>query len=251
MKTIRLKTLRIFRYAALALLVLASLSILSVLCLRWINPPFSALMLEQHISAKLAGQHYRSQRTWLAWHKLPDNLKMAVIAAEDQRFAHHYGFDIAAIRAAFMHNQNASTIRGASTLSQQVAKNTFLWSSRSWLRKALEAWFTVWIELFWSKERILEVYLNSAEWGPGIFGAEAAAQYHFQVSASYLSNQQAYLLAAVLPSPRTRKPRQPSAATIQRAQWIRKQVQQLGAGHYLKQLEPTESTGRNTISKTY
>lgn len=237
MHTLRFKSLKIFRYLALTLLALTVLSILSVLSVRWFNPPLSALMLEQQISAKLTGQHYRSQRTWLAWSKLPDHLKMAVIAAEDQQFAHHHGFDIAAIRAAFAHNQSASTMRGASTLSQQVAKNTFLWSSRSWLRKALEAWFTVWIELFWSKERILEVYLNSAEWGPGIFGAEAAAQHHFQVSAARLSNQQAYLLAAILPSPRTRNPKQPSAATARRAQWISKQVQQLGAGHYLKQLD--------------
>jgi len=241
MNSIRLTPLKIFRYAALTLLILAALSILAVLSVRWINPPLSALMLEQQISAKLTGQPYRSQRTWLAWSKLPDHLKMAVIAAEDQQFAHHHGFDIAAIRAAFAHNRSASTLRGASTLSQQVAKNTFLWSSRSWLRKALEAWFTLWIELLWSKERILEVYLNSAEWGPGIFGAEAAAQYHFQTGAAYLSNQQAYLLAAILPSPRTRNPNQPSAATARRAQWISKQVQQLGAGHYLKQLEATDS----------
>src|SRR5699024_3980771 len=183
---------------------------------------------EQQISAKLTGQPYRSQRTWLAWSKLPDHLKMAVIAAEDQQFAHHHGFDIAAIRAAFAHNRSASTLRGASTLSQQVAKNTFLWSSRSWLRKALEAWFTLWIELLWSKERILEVYLNSAEWGPGIFGAEAAAQYHFNTSAAYLSNQQAYLLAAVLPNPLQRSASKPSSATQQRARWIGQQVRQLG-----------------------
>jgi len=241
MNNIRLTLLKTFRYTALTLLVLTVLSILAVLSVRWINPPFSALMLEQQIRATLTGQPYRSQRTWLAWNKLPDNLKMAVIAAEDQQFAHHHGFDIAAIRAAFAHNRSTNTIRGASTLSQQVAKNTFLWSSRSWLRKALEAWFTVWVELLWSKERILEVYLNSAEWGPGIFGAEAAAQYHFQISAAYLSNQQAYLLAAVLPSPLTRNPSQPSAATAQRAQWISKQVQQLGAGYYLKQLEGTDT----------
>src|SRR5699024_6618446 len=151
--------------------------ILAVLSVRWINPPLSALMLEQQISAMLTGQPYRSQRTWLAWSKLPDHLKMAVIAAEDQQFAHHHGFDIAAIRAAFAHNRSASTLRGASTLSQQVAKNAFLWSSRSWFRKALEAWFPLCIELLWSQDRILEVYLNSAECGPEIFGAEAAAQY--------------------------------------------------------------------------
>lgn len=237
----------VFRSAVKTLLALMLLSILLVLSIRWLNPPFSALMLEQQISAKLTGQSYQSQRTWIPWQNLPDNLKMAVIAGEDQQFASHYGFDIAAIRAAIAHNQSSSSIRGASTLSQQVAKNTFLWSSRSWLRKALEAWFTVWIELLWSKERILEVYLNSAEWGPGVFGAEAAAQYHFHRSAPYLSNQQAYLLAAVLPSPLTRSPSQPSAATARRAQWIGKQVQQLGASHYLKQLKSSEATWFSTL----
>lgn len=241
---------KFFRSTLLMLLALMALSVLLVLSLRWITPPFSALMLEQQLSAKLAGQRYQSQRTWTPWQSIPDNLKMAVIAGEDQQFANHHGFDIDAIRAAIAHNQSNNSIRGASTLSQQVAKNTFLWSSRSWLRKALEAWFTVWIELLWSKERILEVYLNSAEWGPGIFGAEAAAQYHFQISAPYLSNQQAYLLAAVLPSPLTRSPSQPSAATAQRARWISKQVQQLGAGHYLKQLEPTDSTWFSTVRHT-
>lgn len=238
---------KVFRSTVLILLSLMLLSILLVLSIRWVNPPFSALMVEQQLSATLSGQDYQSQRSWTPWKNLPDNLKMAVIAGEDQQFANHHGFDIAAIRAAIAHNQSSASIRGASTLSQQVAKNTFLWSSRSWLRKALEAWFTVWIELLWSKERILEVYLNSAEWGPGIFGAEAAAQYHFQRSAAYLSNQQAYLLAAVLPSPLTRSPSQPSAATAQRAQWIGRQVQQLGASHYLKQLKPSESAWFSTL----
>ena len=238
---------KVFRSTVLTLLSLMLFSILLVLSIRWVNPPFSALMLEQQLSATLSGQNYQSQRSWIPWKNLPDNLKMAVIAGEDQQFAYHHGFDIAAIRAAIAHNKNSDSIRGASTLSQQVAKNTFLWSSRSWLRKALEAWFTVWIELLWSKERILEVYLNSAEWGPGIFGAEAAAQYHFHSSAPYLSNQQAYLLAAVLPNPLTRSPSQPSAATAQRAQWIGKQVHQLGASHYLKKLEPVESTWFATL----
>ncbi len=134
------------------------------------------------------------------WKALPDDLKMAVIAAEDQKFAEHWGFDFAAIHAALQHNQAGGSLRGASTLSQQVAKNLFLWSGRSWLRKGLEAWFTALIELLWPKQRILEVYLNSVEWGDGIFGAEAAARQHFGRGAPYLSARQASLLAAVLPT---------------------------------------------------
>ena len=229
---------KLLRIALITLLSGIALSVLLVLSLRWINPPVSALLLERQVSAKLAGHSYDSKLQWTPWAALPDHLKMAVIAAEDQQFANHHGFDIAAIQAALVHNQSStSSIRGASTISQKVAKNVFLWSSRSWPRKALEAWFTLLIELLWSKERILEVYLNIAEWGPGIFGAEAAAEYHFQTGAPYLSNQQAYLLAAILPSPLTRSLQPPSAATLQRARWISRQVQQLGAGHYLNKLK--------------
>lgn len=227
------------RMLVLTLLGSMLLSVLLVLMMRWVNVPYSALMLERQIDAYFAGQEYSAKRIWQPWHTLPDHLKMAVIAAEDQQFSSHYGFDFAAIRAALSYNQQGSSIRGASTLSQQVAKNTFLWSSRSWPRKILEAWFTAWIELLWSKERILEVYLNSAEWGPGVFGAQAAAQYHFNTGAAYLSNQQAYLLAATLPSPLKRSASQPSAATEQRARWIRRQVQQLGASNYLLALKPS------------
>lgn len=142
-------------------------------------------------------------------------------------------FDIAAIRAALNHNERGGSLRGASTLSQQVAKNLFLWSGRSWARKGLEAWFTGWIELLWPKQRILEVYLNSVEWGNGIFGAEAAAQYHFGVAAPYLSARQASQLAAVLPNPRAWSAGQPSAYVNNRAAWIRQQMRQLGGNGYL------------------
>ena len=230
---------KVLRKISFTVFILLAVSILLVLSLRWVNPPASALMIEQHISALLTGKDYSSQRPWTPWPTLPDNLKMAVIAAEDQQFAYHHGFDIAAIRAALAYNNNSDSIRGASTISQQVAKNTFLWSSRSWPRKALEAWFTLWMEVFWSKERILEVYLNSAEWGPGIFGAQAAAHYYFNTNAANLSNQQAYLLAAILPSPLQRSASQPSAATVQRTNWIARQVRQLGASHYLNEMQAT------------
>lgn len=215
------------------LLLLATLSVLLVLVLRWVPPPFTALMIERKLESWHSGEHIDLQRSWRPRAELPDDLKMAVIAAEDQKFAEHWGFDIAAIRAALNHNERGGSLRGASTLSQQVAKNLFLWSGRSWARKGLEAWFTGWIELLWPKQRILEVYLNSVEWGNGIFGAEAAAQHHFGVAAPYLSARQASQLAAVLPNPRAWSAGQPSAYVNNRAAWIRQQMRQLGGNGYL------------------
>lgn len=164
-------------------------------------------------------------------------MKMAVIAGEDQRFAEHFGFDVAAIKAAVEHNSRGGSVRGASTLSQQVAKNQFLWSGRSWLRKGMEVWFTLWIEVLWPKQRILEVYLNIAEWDRGVFGVEAAAQEHFGVGASYLSDRQASLLAAVLPNPRDWSAANPPAHVQRRARWIQQQSRQLGGSHYLREME--------------
>ncbi len=144
--------------------------------LRWLPAPGSMLMLERWVEARQQQPQLRFQQQWLAYREIPDNIKMAVIAAEDQRFASHHGFDLQAIRAAIAHNQRGGSLRGASTLSQQVAKNLFLWSGRSWPRKALEAWFTLAIEVLWPKQRILEMYLNIVEWDHGVFGIEAAAQ---------------------------------------------------------------------------
>ena len=133
-------------------------------------------MVERKVQSWVNGDPIDLQRDWEPWQNISDELKVAVIAGEDQKFASHWGFDIPAIQAALAYNERGGSIRGASTLTQQVAKNLFLWSGRSWFRKGLEAWFTALIELLWSKERILEVYLNSAEWGKGVFGAQAAAR---------------------------------------------------------------------------
>lgn len=218
------------------LLWFAAGSALLVLSLRWIDPPGTALMVERKIASWIDSKPIDLQRQWRPWKELPDDLKIAVIAGEDQKFAEHWGFDIGAIRQALAHNAEGGSLRGASTISQQVAKNLFLWSGRSWPRKALEAWFTVLIELFWSKQRILEVYLNSVEWGDGVFGAEAAARHHFKIGAPYLSRSQASLLAAVLPNPRAWSASRPGAHVQRRAAWIRRQSQQLGGSHYLAQL---------------
>ncbi|HBX55805.1 monofunctional biosynthetic peptidoglycan transglycosylase [Pseudomonas sp. UBA2684] len=221
------------------LLWLMAGSALLVLVFRWLPPPGTALMVERKIESWIDGQPIDLQRNWRPWDELSDDLKIAVIAGEDQKFAEHWGFDVAAIQAALAHNQQGGSVRGASTLSQQVAKNLFLWSGRSWLRKGAEVWFTALIELLWPKQRILEVYLNSVEWDAGVFGAEAAARHHFKVGAPYLSAQQASLLAAVLPNPREWSASRPSGYVSRRASWIRQQMRQLGGSHYINQLQPT------------
>ncbi|MBX8574988.1 monofunctional biosynthetic peptidoglycan transglycosylase [Pseudomonas cichorii] len=215
------------------LLWFAAGSFVLVLVLRWVPPPGTALMVERKIESWIDGEPIDLQRSWQPWNKISDNLKIAVIAGEDQKFAEHWGFDISAIQAAILHNERGGSIRGASTLSQQVSKNLFLWSGRSYLRKGLEAWFTALIELLWSKERILEVYLNSVEWDEGVFGAQAAAQHHFGINASALSTQQASYLAAVLPNPRQWSASHPSSYVSRRAGWIRQQMRQLGGDGYL------------------
>ncbi|WP_068827507.1 monofunctional biosynthetic peptidoglycan transglycosylase [Pseudomonas sp. BMS12] len=231
----------LFRRLTKLLLWLAAGSALIVLALRWIDPPGTALMIERKVQSWTDDQPIDLQRSWRPWSELPDDLKIAVIAGEDQKFAEHWGFDVAAIRQALAHNAEGGNLRGASTISQQVAKNLFLWSGRSWPRKGLEAWFTGLIELLWPKQRILEVYLNSVEWGDGVFGAEAAARHHFKVGAPYLSRQQASLLAAVLPNPRAWSASRPNAYVQRRAAWIRQQSYQLGGSHYLNQLSASPS----------
>ncbi|KAF1069994.1 MAG: Biosynthetic peptidoglycan transglycosylase [Pseudomonas citronellolis] len=207
-----------------------------VLVLRWVPPPGSMLMVERKIGSWIDGKPIDLQREWRSWDEISDNLKVAVMAGEDQKFPDHHGFDMPAIQQALLHNERGHSVRGASTISQQVAKNLFLWPGRSWLRKGLEAWFTVLLETLWPKQRILEVYLNSAEWDEGVFGAQAAARHHFGTDASRLSAQQASLLAAVLPNPRHWSAGRPGSYVRQRAAWIRQQMGQLGGASYLERL---------------
>lgn len=226
------------------LLILLCLSVVPVVLFRWVPVPGSMIMVERWVQARMDGTPISLQHQWKPYREIPDHMKMAVIAAEDQNFAHHHGFDMAAIRAAVEHNRQGGRLRGASTISQQTAKNVFLWSGRSWLRKGLESWYTLWIELLWPKQRILEVYLNVAEWDEGVFGVEAAAQHHFGRGASYLSTQQAATLAAVLPNPRNWSASQPSAHVQRRALWIQRQINQLGGPHYLREMEKGQQWSR-------
>ena len=188
-----------------ALLWFVAGSIVLVLVFRWVPPPGTALMVERKVQSWVNGEPIDLQRDWEPWENISDELKVAVIAGEDQKFANHWGFDLPAIQAALAHNERGGNIRGASTLTQQVAKNLFLWQGRSYIRKGLEAYFTVLIELIWGKERILEVYLNSIEMGDGIYGAEAATQHWYKKECKSLTRMQAAGIAAILPNPRKYK----------------------------------------------
>ncbi len=223
------------RRLLLLALALPALSILQVAVLRWVDPPTSAFMLARQIDAWRAGEDgFVLRHAWVDAGAMSPAVGIALVAAEDQRFPSHRGFDVDAIQAALAGNARGGRVRGASTISQQVAKNLFLWSGRSWLRKGLEAWYTLWIELLWPKGRILEVYANTAEFGDGVYGVEAAAQAYFGAPASELDARQAARLAAVLPSPRRWSVREPGPATRARAAWIERQARQLGGPAYLE-----------------
>jgi monofunctional biosynthetic peptidoglycan transglycosylase len=163
------------------------------------------------------------------WSKISRHAAIAVIAAEDQKFLVHDGFDFDAIEKAVSDAQRGEHLRGASTITQQVAKNLFLWSGQSWIRKGLEAWFTVWIEILWPKQRTLEVYLNSAQFGRGVWGVQAASREFFGKDAARLTRHEAALLAAVLPSPARFRVAKPSAYVRGRQAWILGQMQRLSA----------------------
>ena len=218
-------------------LAFLALSVLSVIVLRFMAPPFSALMVERRIGSWFAEGKYSPTYKWVSLDKIAPVMSAAVIASEDQKFSDHYGFDIDAIQRAMGHNERSSRTKGASTLTQQTAKNMFLWSSRSWLRKGVEAYFTVLLETFWGKRRILETYLNIVEFGDGIYGVEAAAQYYFRKPASRLNSEEAAILAAVLPNPRRYKVKSPSPYVRDRQQWILQQMYQLDVSSLVKKFE--------------
>lgn len=214
-----------------------ALSVLSVIVLRFMAPPFSALMVERRIGSWFGEGKYSPTYRWVSLDKIAPVMSAAVIASEDQNFPDHYGFDLAAIQRALGHNERSTRTKGASTLTQQTAKNMFLWSSRSWLRKGVEVYFTVLLETFWGKRRILETYLNIAEFGDGIYGVEAAAQHYFRKPASRLNSEEAALLAAVLPNPRRYRVRAPGPYVRERQQWILQQMYQLGVHSLVKKFE--------------
>lgn len=210
------------------------LSWLCVLLLRFVPPVTSAFMLERRLEALRHGERdFSIKYHWVPWEKVSVDLPIALVAGEDQKFPNHHGFDVQAIQDALDEADEGERLRGASTISQQTAKNLFLWGGRSFVRKGLEAYFTVLLEITWPKRRILEVYMNIAEFGDGIYGADAAAREFFHKAPAQLNSREAALLTAVLPNPKKLRADRPSGYVQHHAEWVERQVRQLGGVGYL------------------
>jgi monofunctional biosynthetic peptidoglycan transglycosylase len=224
---------RIARAVTTSILAAAIASIVAVAGFRWLPVPMTAFMVQERVASPGGGGPFRQRHEWVPWERISRHAAVAVIAAEDQKFLVHDGFDFAAIEKAVSEAQRGRRLRGASTITQQVAKNLFLWGGQSWLRKGLEAWFTVWIEFLWPKRRILEVYLNSAQFGRGTWGVQAASRQYFGKDAARLTRAEAALLAAVLPSPTRYRVVNPGPYVRQRQAWILGQMNRLTASGVL------------------
>lgn len=192
-------------------------------CLRWIDPPSSSFIQYYELSSKRT-----ANQQWLPMNKIPWYMALAVIASEDQQFPNHYGFDWSQIRNAVRENKTGKRLRGASTISQQTIKNLYLWPKKSFFRKGIEAWLSLWLEILVPKKRILEIYLNIAQFSKSAFGVNAAAYYYFGVKAYELSQQQAMALATCLPAPSRCTPNFPSKHTLKKIAWIEKSMSKLG-----------------------
>jgi len=229
---------RLLRWCGLGLLAWVLVTATPVLLLRWLRPLTSAFMLEAQVAAWRAHERsYHTQFQWVSLEQISPHAAIAVIASEDQQFPFHAGFDFGSIREAVRESERGRRLRGASTISQQVAKNLFLWSGHSFVRKGLEAYFTVLIEALWPKERILEMYLNMAQFGDGIYGVQAAAQRFWHKPALRLSSSEAAVLAAVLPNPLKLHADRPSRYVLVRRDWILGQMRDLGGPAYLRAVE--------------
>jgi monofunctional biosynthetic peptidoglycan transglycosylase len=203
-------------------------TLLWVFIYRFINPPITYLMVQRNWERKAEGKPAKIEKEWVDFEDISDNMKRAAVSAEDQLFLDHMGFDVKAMEKAFNNNAKGKKVKGGSTISQQTAKNVFLWPGRSYVRKAFEAYFTLLIEILWSKERILEVYLNVIEMGDGIYGAEAAAQAYYGKSCTKLTKRQAALIAACFPNPLRWTPDQPTKYIRHRQYLILRNMKRLG-----------------------
>ena len=204
------------------------LSVLSVIVFRWVPVPVTPLMVIRCIEQKSDGKTMKMKHDWVALKKISPKLQLAVVCSEDQNYLKHFGFDWGAIEKAMKENEEGKRVRGASTITQQTAKNVFLWPGRSYVRKGFEVWFTILVEIFWSKERIMEVYLNSIEMGDGVYGAEAAAQHWYKKKAEKLTKDEAAGIAAVLPNPLKYSANPPTNYIIKRKTWIKQQMNYWG-----------------------
>jgi len=228
---------RLGRLLLVALAAWAAVTVAIVVALRWVDPPTTAFMLRDRLGALLGGEAgYEFRHDWRDWDRISPNAPLAVVAAEDQRFPTHHGFDFEQIDKALADRERGRRVRGASTISQQVAKNLFLWPGQSWFRKGLEAGLTVLIELAWPKQRILEVYLNVAEFGRGTWGVQAASSRFFRKDAARLTRAEAALLAAVLPAPKRYRADAPGPYVRRRQAWIQRQMATLGGPAYVADL---------------
>jgi monofunctional biosynthetic peptidoglycan transglycosylase len=207
------------------MLVLFLLSIVMTIVYRFVPVPVTPLMIQRYFEM----EDGKIDKDWKSLEEISDNMPLAVVTAEDQKFEEHYGFDLEAIEKAVKYNEKhkGKKVKGASTISQQTAKNVFLWPGRSWVRKGLEVYFTFLIELFWSKERIMEVYLNVIEMGPGVYGSEAAAQHYFNKSAAKLTKSEAASIAAILPNPIRWSASKPTPYIIKKRNWILRHMKKI------------------------
>ncbi|NJX13929.1 monofunctional biosynthetic peptidoglycan transglycosylase [Tamlana crocina] len=220
---------RLFRFVLKAIFWFIVISSLWVVAYKWLPVHATPLMVIRAVEQNQENKEIAWKHDWEPLDNISKHLQLAVICSEDQNFLKHHGFDVKAIEKAYQDNLKGKRLKGGSTISQQTAKNVFLWPQRSWTRKTLEAYFTFLIELIWTKERILEVYLNSIEMGPGVYGAEAASKYWFGKAAKSLTKNEAAAIAAVLPSPLRYKANPTSAYIEKRKRWILQQMNYFGA----------------------
>ena len=211
-----------------ALLYFFAISIVLTIIYRFVPPPITFLMVQRMVEQKMDGEKIKLKKDWVPIEEISSFMTRAAIASEDGRFLDHHGFDIEAMQKAYKYNQKSKRTKGGSTITQQVAKNVFLWPARSYLRKGLEAYFTLLIEIFWSKERIMEVYLNCIEMGDGVYGIEAAAQHYFKKPAKELSKRESAAIAAILPNPRKWSASKPNAYIQKRQYRILKAMKYVG-----------------------
>jgi monofunctional biosynthetic peptidoglycan transglycosylase len=223
---------RIFRWFWKAMLWFFGLSVVSVIVFKWVPIPFTPLMVTRIVEFKMDGGDAIYSHDWVPLEEISPNLQKAVIASEDGNFLKHSGFDFKAMQKAYKSNKKGKKLKGGSTISQQTAKNVFLWQGRSYLRKGLEAYFTVLIELIWGKERIMEVYLNSIEMGNGVYGAQAAARHWYSTTAQELTPKEAAGIAAILPNPRKYKASHSSSYISRRKGKIMRVMRHVGKIEY-------------------
>lgn len=218
----------ILRILKLAIVIYVCVTVCWVVLYRFVNPPVTWLMISRGFERKSDGKDWKIDKKWVDFDQISDAMKRAAVAAEDQKFLDHFGFDFKAMERAIDKNAHSHKLIGGSTISQQTAKNVFLWPGRSYVRKAFEAYFTVLIELFWSKKRIMEVYLNEIEMGDGIYGVEAASEAYYHEPASKLTTYQAAAIASIFPDPLKWSPTHPSDYVRHRQYLIRKNMRRLG-----------------------